>query len=77
VLASIPDIFKSTKTTRVMENVVIVSDVINIKQAFSDNDFVWKNMCLFVCYVFMLYEKNDQPVLKLVCFEFATLINVK
>jgi len=39
---------KLTKTARVIENEVIVSDVINVKQTLSELDFVQKKY-LFDC----------------------------
>jgi len=42
LLSTILGILKLTKTARVIENEVIVSDVINVKQTLFKLDFVWK-----------------------------------
>jgi len=69
-------IFSSTETTRVKDNVVIISDVIGAKPTLSGLDCVWKKY-LFVCTAFMLYEIRKKNVLKLTYFKFATFINFK
>jgi len=45
LLSTILDIFQWRKTNRVIENVVIISDVIILKQMLSEIDFVRKNIC--------------------------------
>jgi len=56
LLSTILGIFQSTKTTRVIEIEVIISDVINVKQTLSEIGFVRKKY-LIVWYVFMLYKR--------------------